>query len=95
MRLSDPTMAPDEPITAGAPLGSGPGPEALLPNPNVLTQRMTAEEMRYAYPLIMRLATLPGATTETKVLAQRIRANLPVAPEQMPSTMEPGIGVSR
>lgn len=82
--LTDPSQAPDEPVTAGIPLGAGPGPESLIPNDQSLSQRMTAEQMRYAYPLIMRLASLPNATTETKILAQRVRANLPVAPEQMP-----------
>lgn len=91
--LNDPTAAPDEPLTAGAPLGPGPGPEAMLPNPQALTQQMTAGQLRYIYPLLMRLATLPGATTETKVLAQRIRANLPVSPEQMPA-LEPDVGLS-
>ena len=29
VRLSDPTMNPDEPVTAGAPVGDGPGLDAL------------------------------------------------------------------
>jgi hypothetical protein len=86
--LDDDTQAPDEPVTAGAELGAGPGPEGLLPSQNQLNSQMTAEEMRYAYPLIMRLATLPNATTETKIMAQRLRANLTLSPEQMP-VMEP------
>ena len=84
VRLEDPTQRPGEPITAGIPRGAGPGPDALLPAPNELSTKLAAQEMRTAYPLIMRLATLPNATTETKILAQRIRASLPVAPEQMP-----------
>ena len=31
--LSDPTMRPDEPVTAGLPVGPGAGPEALGPMP--------------------------------------------------------------
>lgn len=31
--LSDPTMRPQEPVTAGLPVGPGPGPEALGPMP--------------------------------------------------------------
>lgn len=31
--LSDPTMRPDEPVTAGLPVGPGSGPEALGPMP--------------------------------------------------------------
>jgi hypothetical protein len=87
-KFSDPTMAPDEPVTAGVDMGAGPGSEGLFPAQSPLTNQLTASQMRYAYPLIMRLATLPNATTETKILAQRLRANLPVSPEQMP-VMEP------
>lgn len=82
--LTSPTGAPQEPITAGLPMGAGPGPDALVPSPNELNTRLTAAELKYAYPLIMKLASLPNATTETKILAQRLRANLPVQPEQMP-----------
>lgn len=82
--LRDGTQRPDEPITAGIDTGAGPGSAGLIPSPGQLTQRLTAQELRTAYPLIMRLATLPNATTETKILAQRLRANLPVGPEQMP-----------
>lgn len=81
-----PTGAPGEPLTAGAPLGAGVGPEGLIPSPQELTSRLTARELQYAYPLLMRLASLPNATTETKILAQRLRANLPVQPEQVPLT---------
>ena len=31
--LSDPSMRPEEPVTAGLPVGSGAGPEALGPMP--------------------------------------------------------------
>lgn len=86
--LNDDTMAPDEPLTAGITMGPGAGPESLIPSQGGLTSRLTAEQMQYAYPLIMRLATLPNATSETKIMAQRIRASLPVSPEQMP-VMEP------
>lgn len=78
------TTAPDEPVTSGVPMGPGGGPEGLIPSPNQLTDKLSAAELQYAYPLIHRLASLPNATTETKILAQRLRANLSVKPEQMP-----------
>lgn len=87
--LRDGSQRPDEPITSGVDRGLGPGSEALVPSASQLSQQLTAEEMRIAYPLIMRLATLPWATTETKILAQRLRANLPVGPEQMPDLRPP------
>ena len=92
-KLTDPTMAPDEPITAGLSSGPGPGPESLLPSQSRLNDALTSAQMRLAYPLIYRLATLPNATTETKIMAQRLRANLPISPEQMP-VMEPSDGIS-
>lgn len=82
--LSDGSQRPDEPLTAGVGVGAGPGPEGLLPSPGQLGDQLAAKELKAMYPLIMRLATLPNATTETKILAQRIRANLPIAPEQVP-----------
>ena len=91
--LSAASQRPDEPVTSGIGMGAGAGPEGLLPSPGQLSTQLAASEMRTVYPLIMRLATLPNATTETKILAQRIRASLPVAPEQMPDLS--GNGTSR
>lgn len=83
--MMDPSQRPDEPVTAGVDVGAGPGSGGLLSSPNQLNAQLTSEELRLAYPLIMRLATLPNATTETKILAQRIRANLAVSPENIPN----------
>lgn len=82
--LSQGTQRPREPITSGVDIGAGPGSEGLIPSPVQLTDQLTAQELRGIYPLLMRLATLPNATTETKIIAQRVRARLPLAPEQMP-----------
>ncbi len=87
--LTGPSGNPSEPVTSGVNGGAGPGAGGLLPSPGQLTEQMTSQELKYAYPVIMRLATLPNATTETKILAQRLRANLPLAPAQMP-LMETG-----
>ncbi len=78
------TGSPQEPVTSGIGSGPGVGPEGLFPSPSQLTSQLTAEELRGIYPLLMRIATLPNATTEAKILAQRVRANLPLSPEQMP-----------
>ena len=79
-----PSRAPQEAVTAGVDLGAGPGAGALIPSPLDLSNRLAAQELRYAYPVIMRLATMPGATTQSKILAQRLRANLGVQPQQVP-----------
>lgn len=39
VRMSDPTMRPDQPVTAGAPVGDGPGLE-VLPMDSPFTQDM-------------------------------------------------------
>jgi hypothetical protein len=82
--LSGESTAPEEPLTAGIDTGAGPGAGSVLPSPVDLSNRFTASELQAVYPVLMRLATLPGATTQTKILAQKLRANLPVKPEQVP-----------
>ncbi len=84
--------SPGEPVTSGIDAGPGAGASSLLPTAGQISQKLTSQELKYAYPLIMRLATLPNATTQTKIMAQRLRANLPLAPEQMP-LMETGNGL--
>lgn len=92
-KFTGPSQRPGEPMTSGIDMGMGPDSSSLLPSPNQLTDKMTSAELQGMYPLLMRLATLPNATTETKILAQRIRANLPLSPEQMPdlSRFEDGL----
>lgn len=59
--LGRPTERPQEPITAGIPLGPGPGPEALT-NTGMAQQNVTA--------LLGQLANQPGATSEVGELAR-------------------------
>jgi hypothetical protein len=72
--LGAPTQQPGTPVTAGAPMGAGPGPEALgLPSdPN----GMDAQELRKYLPVLIDIAqrddTLPG----TKNWVRSIIANL-------------------
>ena len=82
--LKGPSKRPQEPATAGLAMGAGPGPEAVTPTPIDISNRLAAQEMRYMYPVLMRLATMPGATNQTKIMAQKMRASLPVKPEYMP-----------
>jgi hypothetical protein len=63
--LTAPTQRPDEPVTAGAPAGPGPGPEVLnLPSPDI-AQYQTAKQG------IQALAATPNASPALKALAQR------------------------
>ncbi len=82
--LNSPTRFPGEPVTAGVASGAGPGPEGLLPSPGKLSQELSAQQVRAWYPVLMRLASLPNATDQTKILAQRLRAQLGIQPHQIP-----------
>ena len=63
--LTAPTQRPNEPVTAGAPAGAGPGPEALnLPAPDV-SQYQTAKEQ------IQAMAASATASPALKQLASR------------------------
>lgn len=84
--LGSPTERPNEPITSGSPQGAGVGPEGLIGGPNPLDNKQAARESAQFYPVLAKLASLPGATTQTKILAQRMRANLTLPPEKIPLT---------
>lgn len=84
--LRGPTANKGEPVTSGIGAGGGVGPEGMLPTPSVMSDRLAAKETAGFYPVLAKLASLPGATTQTKILAQRLRANMQVQPEQMPLT---------
>lgn len=65
--LSAPTQRPTEPVTAGSPLGAGPGPEALGINPGQVTQ--TGQS---AKNLVQALASHPDASAELQALAAKL-----------------------
>ncbi len=83
--LMDDSQNPQEPVTAGLEGGAGAGPDALVPTQDRLSNNLAAEEVRYTYPVLMRLASLPNATTQTRILAQRLRSQLGVQPYQIPT----------
>ena len=49
-----------------------------------MSNLLASQEVKYTYPVLMRLATLPNATTQTRVLAQKLRSQLGVQPYQIP-----------
>lgn len=69
---------PDEPVTAGLPIGAGPGPQSFGPpkpagpNPDVL---LYAKWM----PALELLANSPTASSETRQFYRRLRSQMPVA----------------
>ncbi len=82
--LGDPSIDPGEPVTSGLAGGAGVGPEGLVPHQDRLSNQLAAEEVKYTYPVLMRLASLPNATTQTKILAQRLRSQIGTQPYQIP-----------
>lgn len=67
--LSDPTMRPDEPITAGLSSGPGPGPEALNLDPR------TAENLRMKkwLPMLTPIIDEPDTPDSVKMLFRSLR----------------------
>lgn len=63
--LLRPTERPGEPITAGMPIGPGPGKEALSP----LTQSTGGNGGSTVGGLLSGLASAPGASPEVQQLA--------------------------
>lgn len=73
--LGAPTQRPDEPVTAGNPLGEGPGPEAMGIDTRSLEQQ-DANALTGLLPLLEFMANQPGAAPSSRVLVRQIRANL-------------------
>jgi len=65
--LSAPTQRPDEPVTAGAALGAGPGPEALGP-----AQTMRTAQYQSASDLLSQLAA-GSDSPDLRALAANIK----------------------
>jgi hypothetical protein len=66
-----PTMNPNEPVTAGAAVGPGPGMESLglasAPDPGI-------EYIRQLLPSLSVMATLPSAGREFRQFVRRMQA---------------------
>ena len=71
--LGAPSERPDEPITAGAPVGPGPGPEVLgLPSSDIPLK--DAQKLAKFLPMIERQASHPQAGEQMRVLARYLRS---------------------
>lgn len=66
-----PTERPMEPLTAGLPVGPGPGPEAVGMGP---TDNL--EKLRPMLPVLELLAGQPGVGVEARNLVRRLRGGL-------------------
>lgn len=68
-----PTQRPDEPISAGAPFGEGPGPSTAGPGG---MDPKTAERLRSYLPVLILLASSPDADPATKQYVRQLRGEL-------------------
>ena len=68
-----PTNNPGEPVTAGAALGPGIGPEAAGIKDD---EQATAEQMRPYLRSLERVANLPGSNAQTRAYVRMLRARL-------------------
>jgi hypothetical protein len=69
--LTDPTTRPNEPVTAGLPVGPGPGPEALG---GALEPDTGLTDMLAYLPMLEFLASQPGSSAQTRQMVRRLRA---------------------
>jgi hypothetical protein len=82
--LNRPTEKPREPLTAGAPVGPGPGP-AVLPGPaSGLTTPPLSPRVRAMLPLLEHAAAMPGASRATTRLVRQLRVRAQNTPLQVP-----------
>lgn len=71
--LMDPTGRPDEPVTAGSPLGPGVGPLAAGIQSDA---EITNEQLRPLVAGMELMANLPGSTPETRAVVRSLKARL-------------------
>lgn len=63
--LGDPSMRPDEPVTAGSPMGAGPGPEVIMPQRPAgeisgILSRLAASDMTGSLAALYQVAIQRG-----------------------------------
>lgn len=63
-----------EPITAGAPMGPGPGPEALMGTQEQAISDADRERLMALYGMVMAASEKPNASQLTKQFARRLRS---------------------
>lgn len=68
--LSAPTERPGEPVSAGAPWGAGPGPEAVAQSPD------QHAELRKMLPTLIKMADLPTTSDESRRVIRYLRGIL-------------------
>lgn len=73
--LTSPTQYPDEPVTAGVPEGSGPGPEVMA-SAGATAAGPTRDKLLASLPVLTRLANTPNASPELRALVRYLRSSV-------------------
>jgi hypothetical protein len=74
--LYAPTQRPDEPITSGAPIGAGPGPEALGMNMPAMDTDTDRQRLLSYIPALEVMAQSPNSSQAFRNYVRTLRANL-------------------
>ena len=64
--LTEPTLNPDEPITAGINMGAGPGAEALMLPSNADNNAEFNKSIASYYPVLSYISSRPNTSAETR-----------------------------
>lgn len=74
--LSAPTQRPEEPVTAGAPAGPGPGPEAIGVSTSIKEQtKFDTRQIAQYLPSLEHMANQPGVPTSFVRFVKYVREN--------------------
>lgn len=74
--LDAPSQRPGEPVTAGVPVGAGPGPEVLGP---LAQSEDGVEDLAMYLPMLEFIASQPGTSAQTRNFVRRLRGAAPVS----------------
>jgi hypothetical protein len=75
--LSAPSTRPGEPVTAGAPMGAGPGLESLgLSNPEDQLRQQDAQQLAQYLPVLEFVSNQAGSTPSMRAMVRRLKGML-------------------
>lgn len=70
--LSAPSGRPEEPVTSGAAVGAGPGPEAIASQPQQVAQQDIGK-LSQSLPFFEMMANMPDANPSTRLLVNMVK----------------------
>jgi hypothetical protein len=84
--FSAPTNRPGEPVTSGAQMGPGPGPESLGIAPQQIVNQDVSGKLSQYLPILEAMANMPDALPGSRMFVNLIKAQAqPQGPTQGPA----------